>query len=73
MLVKSLGLCKQICAIGLAISRHLGENKAHINLSYSSSQSGRFLLVYSSTKNYVPLPTSSRETLWFSKSKSHSG
>lgn len=63
MLVKSLGLYKkQICAIGLAISRHLGENKAHINLSYSSSQSGRFLLVYSSTKNYVPLPTSSRET-----------
>ena len=62
MLVKSLGLCKKICVMGLAISRHLGENKAHIDLSHSSSQSGRFLLVYSTSKNYVKLPNSSRET-----------
>ena len=48
MLVKSLGRCKQIRVTGLAVSRHLGEIKAHINLSYSSSQSDRFLLVYSS-------------------------
>ena len=65
MLLKSLGGCKQIRVTGLAISRHLGEIKAHLSQSLSLVISirqvslGLFLI---STKNYVLLPNSSRET-----------
>ena len=43
MLVKSLGGCKQIRVTGLAVSRHLGEIKAHIrSLSQLFTSGGKY-------------------------------